>query len=196
MKAKLTILLAVFLLILSACGLVNTPAGNPNTTPPTPYIQPTQNIMTEPPTQNRTPEPTIEPTPTPEPIPTPLALFDAVNIGDWLGKKNNNVKDNYGENYVTAYRIQRNHRFETLLDNKYNTFTCTLFVAATGSDLESALQFKLDGQIIYSTDPLNKYSRPVSINIDISGGNIFEIISDPNAYPYLEFYMIDSYLNP
>lgn len=114
-----------------------------------------------------------------------LALDKAVNISDYCRlslSKSNETTDNYGNTYNSAYRIKRNDdwhgsgNFVTLLNQKYSRFKGTFYVPQGTSTNESVIiEIILDGQTIYKSPEITKTSKPISVDLDVSGGNEFTI---------------------
>jgi len=160
-------------------------------------------IVTPSPSQGAGQEPNKENNPLPKSSPEPkyelssLALEKATNIGKRLYEYNN-VEDNYGNSYLVAYELREVYSaftYETLLDAKYSTFTGTFFVkkGSTYSHI-SELKIILDGKTIFAEE-LSKTSRPLYVNIDITGGNDFKITTSYASYP-LEVYVANGLFNP
>lgn len=106
-------------------------------------------------------------------------LSDVDNIGDKFYKVGTNeLTDNYGNTYSYAYYSSHgfSQTFETLLNMKYKRFRATLYVPK-GCDRTSTTKviIKTDEKIVYTSPEITKTSRPVDIDIDITGCNDFQI---------------------
>jgi len=100
------------------------------------------------------------------------------NIGDRLHSTTVN-QDNYGEIYtgeVVYLNPWGESSFQTLLNSQYTRLRGTVFVryGYTGHG-ERGVQFELDGRVVGS-HTMDRTSRPVSIDIDLTGANEFRII--------------------
>ena len=89
--------------------------------------------------------------------------------------------DNYGNTYGNGLWIcgsqfgERN--IEVLLDRKYSQFKATLYVSQYYViDRPVSISIEADGYEIYSSPQFTKTSRPVDVDIDITGYNDFKII--------------------
>lgn len=148
------------------------------------------------PTKTPTPKPTRKPTPKPKATSKPeenqqsqtnsvVSILDMVNISDEchaikVEKDGIFQFDNYGNSYSTVISSGLiNYYFQTLLDNKYSRFTCTLFVPkGWNTDDYTTMTVKADGKTIYTSPKMTKASKPVDIDLDISGYNDFQIIME------------------
>lgn len=90
--------------------------------------------------------------------------------------------DNYGNTYgsgLWAYYYNRSGKelaYEYLLDMKYSRFKATLYVPqGATSDKSDVIRIKADGKQIYSSPAMTKTSRPLQVDIDITGCNVLEI---------------------
>lgn len=86
----------------------------------------------------------------------------------------NGVTDNYGNVYNHAFRLQNYDFFvyRYLTDMKYSRFKATFFVPqGVSRNDEAFLQVIADDKEIYTSPKLNKASRPVDIDVDITGYN-------------------------
>ena len=112
-------------------------------------------------------------------------LEDIENISEDKGgfdvKKN--VFDNYGGFYNTAinnkdyFTNDTGAIFQGLLNGKYSTFKATLFVPKGSTWTTSPCVTIIgDGEVIYKSVEMNKTSKAVDIEVDISGINDFKII--------------------
>ncbi|MEE1013306.1 MAG: NPCBM/NEW2 domain-containing protein [Clostridia bacterium] len=109
-------------------------------------------------------------------------LKDVENINgesSWSFKNVDNdvLIDNYGNSYSNAIGCARDATFETLLNGKYSKFKGTLYIPQDYIvDKSIRITIGADGHQIYSSPQMNKTSRPVEIDIDISNYNDFKII--------------------
>ena len=103
-----------------------------------------------------------------------------------------NIFDNYG-NFYDSFACYENGLgsqygnvcYETLLDKKYSTFKATLFIPEKSNwDGESSVQIIGDGKLLYE-NVMNKTSKPVNIEVPISGVNNFKIIFGDRAETYI-----------
>lgn len=100
------------------------------------------------------------------------------NIGDYCYEADGDyLTDNYGNSYRSGIQIPNSrYCFETLLNMKYSHFKCTLYVAEGYSgDGTGKFNIKTDGKTVYTSPTLTKTSRPVDIDVDITGCNDFVI---------------------
>jgi len=102
-----------------------------------------------------------------------LRIADAVNIGARISTSGD-LTDNYGNRYGTAVNVRQ---FETLLDMRYSRFKGTIYVPQGYSGNERA-QFVIegDGRVLYSSPDMTRTSRPVHIDVDVTGVNHFRMI--------------------
>ena len=101
-----------------------------------------------------------------------VKLEDMKSIEDDV-QKTDDLTDNYGNRYDHAIT---NHGYgytaEYLLNMKYSRFKGTLYVPEGQSDNnKSYLTIEADGKTIYTSPAMEKTSRPVNIDIDITGCN-------------------------
>lgn len=105
-----------------------------------------------------------------------VSLIDVDNIGDpYDTAAADKLKDNYGNEYSNAiYRY--NGTFKAILNMQYSHFRCTLYTpkGASGNDTRKIL-IKVDGRTIFTSPEITTTSRPVNVDLDIRGCNIFEI---------------------
>jgi len=109
-----------------------------------------------------------------------LWLQDAINIGNRMSLASvNNKTDNYGGTYNSAYYFNYNSGgiFQTLLDGRYSRFKGVFYIAqGTTNKNDSEFMIEVDGNIIYSSSAITNTSRPISVDLDITGKNDFKII--------------------
>lgn len=108
-----------------------------------------------------------------------VLLSDVDNIGDgFYDVRNDKLTDNYGNSYSYAYTAEYvwSRTFETLLDMKYSKFKATLYVPK-GCDVDytAKIIIKTDGKIVYTSPEITKTSRPIDLDIDVTGCNDFTI---------------------
>lgn len=84
--------------------------------------------------------------------------------------------DNYGNTYDSAIRgYKQEYRF--LTDMKYTALKGVLYVAEGETDNVSVcMQVIADGKKIYTSPIMDKASRPVDVNVNITGYNEIQII--------------------
>lgn len=109
-----------------------------------------------------------------------LLLSDADNIGHGFSNvSNSNLTDNYGNTYseaLSAGWFGNTYTFETLLNMKYKKFKATLYVPkGVNSNSTKKIIIKTDGKIVYTSPEITKTSRPIEVDIDITGCNEFII---------------------
>lgn len=121
-------------------------------------------------------------------------LIDLKNIASEKYDTDKNIFDNYGNFYNSAihcgslWTSLRNNSCEVLLDKKYSKFKATLFVPQ-GADWEEGTIDNItiigDEKVIFPTEAsgkieMNKTSKPVDIEVDVSNINDFKIIFAKN----------------
>lgn len=118
-----------------------------------------------------------------------LENLENIAKGAWLslGIKNN-VFDNYGGFYDKAYycdTIAYNEDVssccEYLLNGKYSAFKATFFVPKGATwDTKSYMTIIGDGKVLYptgeQTSEMDKTSKPIDVEVDITGVNNFKIV--------------------
>ena len=112
-------------------------------------------------------------------------INDVDNISDRLyyfrSVSAEKLTDNYGNaySYANYYGDLSNSEicpFQALLNMKYSRFKCVLYVPRGCTTNESAkILIKTDGKIVYTSPEMTKTSAPVSVDIDITGCNDFQI---------------------
>lgn len=109
-----------------------------------------------------------------------VSIEDMTPIGDGLvGNSSSYLEDNYGNkysNYIFSGGNHNNFSYETLLGEQYSRFTCTIYTLK-GCSWSGSTKFIInaDGKKIYTSTNMTKTSKPVKVDIDISGCNDFEI---------------------
>lgn len=119
-----------------------------------------------------------------EPEHPTLMLKNAKNIGNsqnWINElEGETLIDNYGNTYSNGLWIcgrfgEKN--IQTLLNGKYSRFKATLYVSQDYIiDRPVSITIEADGYEIYSSPQFTKSSRPVDVDIDVTGYNDFKII--------------------
>lgn len=113
------------------------------------------------------------------PYPT-VTLEDLDNIGDSniSFAEGDMLVDNYGNNYSFAVYpwTTSTSTYQTLLNMKYSRFKCTIYVPK-GSSTEKTqkINIKADGRIIYSSPEITKTSKPINVDLNVTGCNDFKI---------------------
>lgn len=107
-------------------------------------------------------------------------IKDVDNIGDSFYEEGaNNLTDNYGNNYSYALKQHQWYNsgtFQTLLNMKYKRFKCTLYVPkGCTSDYTAKILIKTDGKVVYTSPEITKTSRPIDVDVNITGCNDFQI---------------------
>lgn len=101
-----------------------------------------------------------------------IKLEDMTSVGDDI-KETNDLTDNYGNRYsyaITNYGY--GYTSEFLLNMKYSRFKGTLYVPeGQHDDNTSYLTIEADGKTIYTSPAMTKISKPVNIDLDITGCN-------------------------
>ncbi len=113
-----------------------------------------------------------------------LLLKNAKNIGNsqnWIKELNGETLiDNYGNTYSNGLWISGRFgekNIQTLLNRKYSRFRATLYVSQDYIiDRPVSITIEADGHAIYNSPQFTKTSRPVDVDIDITGYNDFKII--------------------
>ncbi len=110
-------------------------------------------------------------------------MKDMTNIGDddYSTATGGYLEDNYG-NYYDSARYQGSSYGgeyqwgEYLLNMKYSSFKGTLYVPS-GTDYNGSVRMKIvaDGRTVYTSPKMTKTSRPVEVDVDITGCNDFEV---------------------
>ena len=110
-----------------------------------------------------------------------LRLGDAVNIGNTIysrGAQTDNYGNRYAETYSYNYVWYGINTFETLLNMKYTKFKGTVFVPEGNSFGDStSFTIEVDGRTVYTSPKITKTSAPIHLDINVTGGNIFKIIT-------------------
>ena len=103
-----------------------------------------------------------------------MTELKSIENNPWTEKS---VTDNYGNEYIN---VVKNYdygfmRFEYLLNMKYRRFKAKLFVPSTSSEGSGYLEIIADGKPIYTSEKMTKTSRPVDIDVNITGCNDIKI---------------------
>ena len=106
-------------------------------------------------------------------------MTDISSVFPYQKAQPSELTDNYGNTYNHAVKYILGGYFETLCNSKYSRFTGTLYVknGYNGSDSKK-VTIEADGRTIYSSPEITKTSKPVYIDVNISGCNNFKIITD------------------
>lgn len=103
-------------------------------------------------------------------------LSDLKNIGSSDWSNSGDLTDNYGNRYTEDIRCKYNSTAQYILDGKYTRLKGTLYISEGYTSSNSAgLVITTDGHDVYTSPEMTKTSRPVDIDIDITGCNILEI---------------------
>lgn len=107
-----------------------------------------------------------------------IMLKDMTSISDRFQTENNPM-DNYGKMYGSALKTNSSYNsrtFEYLLNMKYSRLKGTIYVknGATHDGGEQII-ITADGKQIYVSPIMEKTSRPVNIDIDVTGCNDIKI---------------------
>jgi len=107
-------------------------------------------------------------------------LENATNISRYRLTNPVRLTDNYGNQYAVAVQTQGGSTnepiFQTLLNMRYSYFRGAFFVAE-GSNHGGTASFRVevDGRVVYNSPELDRTSRPVQFDINVTGGNDFRI---------------------
>jgi hypothetical protein len=134
----------------------------------------------------------------------PVWLQDKTSIGRHNFQVSSNNQDNFGNSYVHAlslgplftmdtfrhpeddHHLHRRGTFQTLLDGRYTRLRGTLFIPygerLTGYTL---FWYELDGKYSEEYWIMTNTTRPIQIDIDLTGVNDFQIIVRRIAQPLL-----------
>lgn len=115
-------------------------------------------------------------------------ITDVDNIGSHFNTASTReLTDNYGNTYsyaITDGTIDID-TFKTLLNSKYSRFKGTLYIPkGTSRNASCNILIKADGKIIYSSPEITKESKPISLDLNITGCNIFEIVFNYDSISY------------
>jgi len=117
--------------------------------------------------------------PVPGELPYPTAyLKDLTNIGNQELKptSTSQLTDNYGNTYSESVQIVEGY-VEFLTDMKYSKFKATIYRPKKSTNGTRFIKIIADGKTIYTSPALDKTSRPVDIEVDITGYNDIKIES-------------------
>ena len=136
-----------------------------------------------------TPKPKATATPKPTSKPqsnSAVSIEDMKNIGDvnsFAFASRSWLNDSYGNTYSNALYGFDNRTYQTILNGDYSRFKCTLYTpSGFSSDDTTRIIIKADGEKIYTSPVLDKTSRPVNVDVDITGCNIFEITVETDGW--------------
>lgn len=115
-----------------------------------------------------------------------LKTEDAINIG---GSIYNSSKIDKTDNYENSYSSARPaHDFETLLNMKYSKFKGTLYVKKGYSQGGIyKITITVDGKTVYTSPEITKSSKPIPLDINVTGGNDFIISAESQNAGVAEF---------
>lgn len=101
-------------------------------------------------------------------------LADLKSLDDDI-RKSDKISDNYGNTYDSAiYGYYKKYRF--LTDMKYQALKGVLYVSeGETSDSIVYMQVIADGKKIYTSPMIDKTSRPVDVNVNITGYNDIQV---------------------
>ena len=110
-------------------------------------------------------------------------LKDMTNISsDSLHFVNGMKNDNYGSHYSKPLFVWGDG-YEYLLNMKYSYFKGTLFIGeGEEKDGTNYMEIIADGKTIYTSPMMTKTSRPVDVNVNVTGCNHIEIQFNGNSY--------------
>lgn len=104
-------------------------------------------------------------------------------------RSTNRLTDNYGNTYKSA--IINNHgysgsagpiAYQYNLNSRYTRLIGTLYIPqGETSSGKSRLTVKTDGRVIYTSKSMDKVSRPIKVNLNITGCKIITIIWSNNS---------------
>ena len=103
--------------------------------------------------------------------------YPTVMMKDMTSLKNtpqivNQLVDNYENTYSSAIGCFGNCNYEYLLNMKYSRFKCTLYIPNGNTDAYTdVLTITADGKQIYTSPIMTITSRPVKIDVDVTGYN-------------------------
>ncbi|MBQ8250023.1 MAG: NPCBM/NEW2 domain-containing protein [Clostridia bacterium] len=97
-------------------------------------------------------------------------------------------EDNYGTRYTYALKGHPNQTYEYLVNMKYSKLKGVLYVNAdTSSIYTSTFEIIADGRRIYTSPVLDKTSRPIPLDINITGYNDIKIVFKGDMSRHLRF---------
>ena len=106
---------------------------------------------------------------------------DFVIAGDLIDNYENQYGSALAKNYINS------QTYEYLLNMKYSRFKCTLYIPeGTFYDQNAVITIMADGKQVYSSPVMDKTSRPVHIDVDVTGCNDFKI-ETPNTMLPIRF---------
>lgn len=114
-----------------------------------------------------------------------VELEDMTSITGNL-RKTDKLTDNYGNRYSRAIynEYYNSQKLEYLLNMKYSRFKAVLYVPE-GEVCDEAYFLKIvaDGKTIYTSPEMKKSSRPINIDVNVTGYNDVKIVfSDGKRY--------------
>ena len=122
-----------------------------------------------------------------------VSLRNMTNIGDVLTPATV-FRDNYSNTYTDVLLFEEWRRpynefvFHTILDNRYTRFQGIVFVGYEETrDEEVEIRFELDGRTV-DQHTLDKTTRPITIDIDLSDVNEFKMVVTRGPSNYVGIY--------
>lgn len=105
----------------------------------------------------------------------PTVMLEDMTSIDEPAYKTDKLTDNYGNRYSHAI-INGRTKLEYLLNMKYSRFKGTLYIPeGEKSDYSRYLTIIADGKTIYTSPEMTKTSRPVDIDVNVTGYNDVKI---------------------
>ncbi|MBQ3404106.1 MAG: NPCBM/NEW2 domain-containing protein [Oscillospiraceae bacterium] len=111
-----------------------------------------------------------------------VMLKDMTSISDNSAKSTNKLTDNYGNTYSSAISNEKGTGgsgkpyVEYLVDMKYSHLKGTLFVPeGTNSNESVFITITADGKTIYTSPKMTKSSKPVAVDVNITGYNDIKV---------------------
>lgn len=107
-----------------------------------------------------------------------VKMIDMNDIGgsNYAWRQANTLTDNYENHYSNTLWCEYNRTSQYILDGKYTRLKGTLYVGNGESNNNTAgLVITADGKDIYTSPAMSKTSRPVDIDVDITGCNVLEL---------------------
>ena len=105
-----------------------------------------------------------------------IEIEDMISISDDI-EQTDRLTDNYGNRYSRAI-ISGGYGYtaQYLLNMKYSKFKATLYVPeGEDDDIASYLTIEADGKTVYTSPKMNNASRPIDIDVDVTGCNDIKI---------------------
>lgn len=116
-----------------------------------------------------------------------LSLRDTKSIGSshYIA---HNAKDNYENQYEYALKgsdtiANKGYTYEYLVNGKYSKFKTVLCVEnGTSSHLTATFSVVADGTTLYTSPEMDKISKPIDVEVDISGYNDIKLVFSDSAF--------------